>query len=97
MTTTRNLAQTITRMVADEVRRMYGNQHAMQLLFCQLEDDLKKALKSDNAIPVEVTHGHMMQRWQEQRNNVATSIKNNILDEVHALVSEELNDGGLER
>ena len=97
MTTTRNLAQTITRMVADEVRYAYGNQYAMQVLFCQLEDDFEKALKGDNTKPTVMTHGHMMQRWQEQRNNMATSVMNNILDEVHTLVSEELNDGGLER
>lgn len=97
MATTRNIAQTITRMVADEVRHAYGNQYAMQVLFGQLEDDFEKALKGDNTKPTVMTHGHMMQRWQEQRNNMATSVKNNILDEVHALVSEELNNGGLER
>ena len=97
MTTTRNIAQTITRMVATEVCYAFGNQHAMQVLFCQLEDDFKKALKSNNVIPAEMTRVHMFQRWQEQRNNMATSVKKNILDEVHALVSEELNNGGLER
>lgn len=97
MTTIHGLAQNITRMVAHEVRYAYGNQYAMQVLFRQLEDDLKKAIKSDNAIPVEVTHGHMMQRWEEHRNDMATSVKNNILDEVNALVSEELNNGGLGR
>ena len=97
MTTTRNIAQTITRMVADEVNRYFGNQYAMDVLFHQLEDDFKKALKDENTIPVTMTRGHMFQRWQEQRNNMATSVMNNILDEVHTLVSEELNDGGLER
>lgn len=97
MTTTRNIAQTITRMVANEVRYAFGNQHAMQVLFCQLEDDFKKALKDDNTMPVAMTRGHMFQRWQEQRNYMATSVMKNILDEVHALVSEELNNGGLER
>ena len=97
MTTTRNIAQTITRMVADEVNRYFGNQYAMDVLFHQLEDDFEKALKGDNTKPTVMTHGHMMQRWQEQRNNMATSVMNNILDEVHTLVSEELNDGGLER
>ena len=97
MTTTRNLAQTITRMVATEVRYAFGNQHAMQVLFCQLEDDFKKALKDESTMPVTMTRGHMFQRWQEQCNNMATTVKNNILDEVHALVSEEVNNGGLER
>ena len=97
MTTIHGIAQSITRMVADEVRYAFGNQHAMQVLFCQLEDDFKKALKDENTMPVTMTRGHMFQRWQEQRNNMATSVKNNILDEVHALVSEELNNGGLER
>lgn len=97
MTTIHGLAQNITRMVANEVRYAYGNQYAMQVLFRQLEDDFEKALKSDNTKPTTMTHGHMMQRWQEQRNNMATSVMKNILDEVHALVSEELNNGGLER
>ena len=97
MTTIHGIAQSITRMVANEVRYAFGNQHAMQVLFCQLEDDFKKALKDENTIPVTMTRGHMFQRWQEQRNNMATSVMNNILDEVHTLVSEELNDGGLER
>lgn len=97
MTTTRNLAQSITRMVAGEVRRLFGTQYAMDVLFHQLEDDFKEALKPDTTIPTAMTHGHMMQRWHEQRNMTATSIRNNIMSEIVELVDEELNDGGLER